>query len=157
MTVTGVPLLMRVTISPTRPALLRTLTWVAETTAGPGTSGTVFNSTKGFLAAGFLAAAFFFGVAGLGAGALVGASTAGGGVVITGSGGGGGACKTGGVLVASCASKLAESVAAKIVQSFFFIAQPSREIISGSVNVRHLPGFNSPSFIFPICTRCRRF
>src|SRR5207244_1143899 len=52
---------------------------------------------------------------------------------------------------------LTEIIAAKIVQSFIFITQPSRDLISGSVNVRHLPGFNSPSLIFPTCTRCRRF
>ena len=63
----------------------------------------------------------------------------------------------GGGLVACCASKLVESIAPRINQQFLFITQHSRDLISGSVNVRHLPGFSSPSLIFPICIRCNRF
>jgi hypothetical protein len=33
----------------------------------------------------------------------------------------------------------------------------SKVFISASVNVRHLPSFNSPSLIFPIWIRCNRF
>ena len=60
-------------------------------------------------------------------------------------------------LVACCASKLVESIAPRINQQFFFITQHIRDLISGSVNVRHLPGRSSPSLIFPIWTRCNRF
>ena len=85
------PLVTRVTTSPTRPALLRTLTWVAETTAGPDTSGTVFNSGAFFFGAVFEAAAvflvvvvFFFAVVvffgGVVVGVFVAAST--GGVIV---------------------------------------------------------------------------
>src|SRR5437879_4315429 len=43
-TVTGGPLVRRVTISLLSLAWPRTLTWFAATTAGPATSGTLFNS-----------------------------------------------------------------------------------------------------------------
>ena len=63
----------------------------------------------------------------------------------------------GGGLVACCANTLVESITPRINQQLFFITQPIRELISGSVNIRHLPGRSSPSLIFPIWTRCNRF
>jgi hypothetical protein len=111
---------------------------LAETTAGPATSGTVFGSDVFFLgaAAVFFTGAFFrlevdfFGAVVVGVGAGVGASTAGivgmDGIVdvVAGGGSGGGACMTAAELVASCAKTLVESAAAKIIQSFFFINLP---------------------------------
>jgi hypothetical protein len=115
-------------------------TWLAETTAGPATSGTVFNSATFFLAVAVVA--FFvvvflrvvvdlFGAVALGA--FVGASTSGvtvgiagiaGIEFVIGVGSGGGAWSTGAELDASCANTLVESAAAKTIQRFFFINLP---------------------------------
>src|SRR5882724_6579959 len=133
--------------SPLRPACPRTLTLLAMTMAGPGMSGTLLNSASisfFFAVAGF--AAFFFDaffLAGAAPGALVRGGTA----------GDSSAAGEGGLL-GCCAGMSRESRAQKIIQQVFFINQPSRDLISGSVNVRHLPGGSSPSLIFPICTRC---
>src|ERR1051326_4719362 len=59
----------------------------------------------------------------------------------------------GGGLVTCCAIRLLESTAQRIIQQFSFIAQDSRDLISGSVNVRHFPWRSSPSLILPIWTR----
>jgi len=136
---TGEPFVTCVTTSPTSPALLRTFTWLAETTAGPETSGTVFNSGAFFFEAVavdffvvvfFLAVVVFFGVVVVVVVGMFVTST--GGVTIgiadmefvAGVGSGGGAESTGAELDASCANTLVERAAAKMIQRFFFINLP---------------------------------
>src|SRR5258708_1983403 len=80
-TVTWSPLVRRVTTSLLSLAWPRTLTLLASTTAGPATSGTVFNSAARsfFFEAGFFSDFFFAALvflAGLAAGALVAALVA---------------------------------------------------------------------------------
>src|SRR5664279_4330681 len=162
-TVTDWPFVIRVTTSLFSLAWPRTLTLLATTIAGPATSGTVLSSRAGAL---FLATAFFSGAFGafffaafffpvLAAGALVLAVS--GASVAAGAGAGIAIGAAGVGLVACCANKLVESIAPRINKQFFFITQHIRDLISGSVNVRHLPGGSSPSLIFPIWTRCKRF
>src|ERR1035438_2258783 len=151
-TVTCWPLVIRVTTSLLSLAWPRTLTLLATTDAGPATSGTVLSSGAGafFFATAFFFPAFFFAALTAGAFVLVdaGATVPAIGVVRGAEGGG---------LVACCANTLVESITPRINQQLFFITQPIRELISGSVNIRHLPGRSSPSLIFPIWTRCNRF
>jgi len=161
-TVTVWPLVTCVTISLLSLAWPRTLTLLATTIAGPATSGIVRNSGQ---VAVFRAGAFFtgalcaiFGVdfffAALAAGAFVlaaaGARSAGGAATGIWMAAGGA------VSVASCASKLVESIIPNTNQQLYFIIQHIRDLISGSVNIRHLPGRSSPSLIFPIWIRCNR-
>src|ERR1035437_2660138 len=165
-TVTESPLVTRVTTSLLSLAWPRTFTLLATTVAGPATSGTVFSSgiPSLILAAAFLTdffcaafspflADFFF--AALAAGAFVLAVA--GAIVAAGAA----ACISigadGAGLVACCANKLVESITPSINQHLFFITQHIKDLISGSVNIRHLPGGSSPSLIFPIWTRCNRF
>src|SRR3954470_5943243 len=71
-TVTGAPLVRRVTTSLFNLDCARTLTLLATTTAGPAISGTVFNSALGaFFAADFFSDFFFADFFALAAGAFV--------------------------------------------------------------------------------------
>jgi len=140
------------------------------TVAGPGVSGTVWRVgvflVSVLAAAGFeevvlasvlgLVFFFFLALAALGlAGAFVVADKAGAAFVSAVAVGAGGMDigAVGGVLVTCCAITLAVTAAIRTSQIDFFINQVSRDFISASVNVRHLPGFSSANLILPICTR----
>src|SRR5208282_1945924 len=119
---------------------------LTPTSAGPGTSATGVSVSTASLAAAslrFLCETAFF-LAGAFVTTVAGAVTAGGGVA-------GGGVNSGAFV---CANKLVETVATKTNQICFFIIQPSKVLISVSVNVRQRPGFSSPNLILPICVRC---
>src|SRR6516162_5592454 len=135
-TVTAWPLLRRATISLLSLAWPRTLTWLASTTAGPATNGTVLSSAIGsfFFGADFFSAflpSFFWAAGGL----VLLLAASGAGLERIGAAGGG--------FVTGCAITPVVNIAPKSNQKLIFITQHSRDLISGSVNVRHLPGRSS--------------
>ena len=129
---------------------------LAPTSAGPGTSATGGSAMVASLAAAslrFLCGTTFF-LAGAFVTAGAGSAVVAAGAVIAAAG-----VAVGGVISGAfvCASRLVDIVATKTDQICFFIIQPSKVLISVSVNVRQRPGFSSPSLILPICVRCNRF
>src|SRR5437588_278877 len=125
--------------SPLSPAWPRTLTLPAMTVAGPGRRGTLLKSASAsfFLTVAGLAVFFFgdFFFTGFAAAALVFSESD----ALVSAGAAAGVSTAAG----DWASSAVESTAQKNVQQVFFITQPSRDLISGSVNVRHLPGRSS--------------